>query len=96
MLSRCYTRSGDGLSCVTCHDPHEDAETAPSVYVAKCLACHGSVAQQARTDVASSCRSGPPCPINPRDDCISCHMPTVKGAVPRTIFTDHWIRIHRR
>jgi hypothetical protein len=28
--SRCYTESSGALSCVTCHDPHTNAETAPA------------------------------------------------------------------
>jgi tetratricopeptide (TPR) repeat protein len=95
MLSRCYTKSGEGFSCVTCHDPHHDAETASSAYVTRCLDCHRSPAAAATSPEAPSGRTGPPCPVNRRDDCISCHMPTVKDAVPRTVFTDHWIRIRR-
>ncbi len=95
VLSRCYTRSGEGLSCVTCHDPHQDADTTSSFYVAKCLECHHSPTTSATNTAASPGRTGPPCPVNPRGDCISCHMPRVKDAVPRTVFTDHWIRIRR-
>ncbi len=40
--SRCYAESGGALSCVTCHDPHRNAETAPAYYEAKCLSCHPS------------------------------------------------------
>jgi tetratricopeptide (TPR) repeat protein len=95
VLSRCYIKSGEGFSCVTCHDPHQDAETASTVYVAKCLECHRSPSTPAASPGASSGRAGPPCPVNPRGDCISCHMPTVKDAVPRTAFSDHWIRVRR-
>ena len=38
--SRCSTESGGALNCVTCHDPHRDAETSPSHYDQKCLTCH--------------------------------------------------------
>jgi hypothetical protein len=95
VLSRCYTKSGEGLSCVACHDPHQDAETAPSVYVERCLECHGSPGTTTKSPEASSGRTGPRCPVNPRADCLSCHMPRVKDAVPRAVFTDHWIRIRR-
>jgi hypothetical protein len=95
VLSRCYTGSGEGFSCVRCHDPHQDAETASSVYVGKCLECHGSPGTSATSPEASAGRPGRRCPVNSRDGCISCHMPTVKDAVPRTVFTDHWIRIRR-
>src|SRR5262249_13251981 len=79
--SRCYTQSRDTLDCLTCHDPHRNAQTSPAFYESKCLDCHGP---QAPTR----------CPVNPRRDCIGCHMPTIRGAVPHAMFTDHDIRIH--
>ena len=39
-FSRCYTASGGGLSCMTCHDPHREADHSASFYESKCLACH--------------------------------------------------------
>jgi hypothetical protein len=81
--SRCYTQSADRLDCVTCHDPHRDAETAPAFYEAKCLDCHGPLTARR-------------CPVNPTRDCIGCHMPTVRRAAMHSTFTDHHIRIHAR
>ena len=34
------------------------------------------------------------CPVNPRVDCLKCHMPKVPSVVPHAMFTDHHIRIH--
>jgi tetratricopeptide (TPR) repeat protein len=79
--SRCYTQSKDQLDCVTCHDPHRNAETARVFYEAKCLGCHGAT---------STTR----CPVNSSSDCITCHMPARRGAAPHAMFTDHHIRIH--
>ena len=97
--SRCYAESGGALSCVTCHDPHKDAETSPAYYEAKCLACHASPSkmtastpahpQQAEATRRSSC------PINPGRDCLSCHMPKVAYDWLHGSFTDHYIRVHR-
>ena len=42
--SRCYAQSRGELDCVTCHDPHRDAETSASFYEVKCLDCHGPTA----------------------------------------------------
>jgi Cytochrome c554 and c-prime len=40
MASRCFRESGR-LSCVTCHDPHDDAVRSDAAYYrAKCLGCH--------------------------------------------------------
>jgi tetratricopeptide (TPR) repeat protein len=79
--SRCYTQSRGALDCLTCHDPHRDAETAPASYESKCLDCHGPSA-------ATRCN------VRPTRDCIGCHMPTVRGVVPHSPFTDHHIRVH--
>ena len=79
--SRCYSRSEAQLDCVTCHDPHRNAETAHVFYEKKCLGCHGSPATTR-------------CPVNSSSDCITCHMPARRGAVPHATFTDHHIRIH--
>jgi tetratricopeptide (TPR) repeat protein len=96
VLSRCYTASDEGISCISCHNPHQDAETSTSFYVAKCLACHVPPGTSARSGPAASDHTWPPCPVNPREDCLTCHMPRVKDAVPRTVFTDHWIRVRQR
>jgi hypothetical protein len=91
--SRCYTESGAGLSCVTCHDPHRDAETTPVVYEKKCLNCH---ARSKDSNRASSAETAfrTPCPVNPRRDCLQCHMPKVPNPRLHTAFTDHYIRVH--
>lgn len=85
LMSRCYTESDGGMSCVTCHDPHRDAVKSAAHYEAVCLDCHGSKP-----------RRSPPCPVNPTTKCLDCHMPRVDDAVPRAVFTDHHIRVHRR
>jgi hypothetical protein len=44
MASRCFLVSRN-LSCLTCHDPHEDARPrARDFYAARCLACHKTAA----------------------------------------------------
>jgi tetratricopeptide (TPR) repeat protein len=86
-FSRCYTESQGGLSCLTCHDPHKDAEHSPTVYEQKCLTCHGS-SSTAKTNAKN-------CKINPSSDCLTCHMPKVPMPVLHTALTDHYIRVHR-
>ena len=97
--SRCYTESDGQLDCVTCHDPHRDAETSPAVYNARCLACHGTSQSQPSPTAAVPRQSGPAprrsCPIQPAGNCITCHMPRVKTPMAHAEFTDHFIRVHR-
>jgi tetratricopeptide (TPR) repeat protein len=101
--SRCYTESKGKLDCVTCHDPHRDAVTEARHYEARCLSCHQAGQTTSNHMIANRFRkfdlSDPPhastCPVNPADSCLSCHMPKVKGVVPYSSFTDHFIRVHR-
>jgi hypothetical protein len=95
ILSRCYIESGEAVSCVTCHNPHKDAETSTPSYEARCLECHPSSRSSAPNSRIESSQTWCSCPVNPRSDCLACHMPRVKDAVPRAGFTDHWIRAHR-
>ncbi len=78
--SECYKKSGDAFRCTTCHDPHANSETDASYYQAKCLSCH--TAPEAKQQV---------CPVEPKGDCLPCHMPKVK-VEKYTYFADHWIR----
>lgn len=87
-MSACFTRSGGALDCVTCHDPHRDVETSPSHYEEKCLTCHAS-----RPGHQDDAAFRPSCPVNPRRDCLKCHMPKVPYDWLHGHFTDHYIRI---
>ncbi|HLX76400.1 MAG TPA: tetratricopeptide repeat protein, partial [Terriglobales bacterium] len=81
--SVCKQRSGDAMSCMSCHDPHSwpSPETKVAYYRSKCLACHGVAFGQKH-------RQGNP-------NCIGCHMPAVASRdVAHTQATDH--RILRR
>ncbi len=97
--SRCYTESGEGLSCVTCHEPHHNASTDAAVHDVKCLSCHSEDSKSpglVTGAVASGNRTRKACPVNPKSDCVSCHMPVSrKTSFPHSRFTDHYIRIHR-
>jgi tetratricopeptide (TPR) repeat protein len=97
--SRCYTESAGALDCMTCHDPHRNAEHSASFYEAKCLTCHHPAAtprtptqpvggeQAKKTGVTT-------CPVNPARDCLGCHMPPFRSEPLHATFADHYIRVH--
>jgi Flp pilus assembly protein TadD len=110
--SRCYTEADGTLSCSTCHDPHRNAETSAARNEAKCLSCHvpdptTSSAGSPSSD-ASGRREDPsgrglvakeaatPCPINPTQGCIACHMPRIWVQSTHSFKTDHFIRVRDR
>jgi hypothetical protein len=96
--SRCFTESRGAFGCVTCHNPHRDADTDPSYYETRCLACHGpagsAVEMAGRVALPDGVRRTS-CPVDPAANCLECHMPQRKAAVPHAVFTDHHIRVHR-
>jgi hypothetical protein len=88
--SRCYTESNGGLSCVTCHDPHRNAETSPAFYEAKCLSCHAAAPEPGS---GGDVKRPATCPVNPSNGCLKCHMPVDRVAIPHAPFSDHHIRV---
>jgi predicted CXXCH cytochrome family protein len=81
--SQCKKRSGDAMSCTSCHNPHQSPAPAERVayYRGRCLACHGAtLAVKHHAD---------------QPDCLTCHMPAAASSdVAHTEVTDH--RILRR
>ena len=80
MASLCFSRSR-ALSCVTCHDPHEDASKSVEFYAEKCLECHKAAEEH-----------GNGCPRPADMGCVRCHMPKASPS-PFLYFTDHRIRV---
>ncbi|MDQ2949555.1 MAG: peptidylprolyl isomerase, partial [Acidobacteriota bacterium] len=80
--SECFIQSGEGLSCIDCHNPHDDSKSAVETSTRTCLKCHS----QSREQHAAIC------PINTTGNCVACHMPSVQSNSFR--LTDHWIRTH--
>jgi tetratricopeptide (TPR) repeat protein len=79
--SACEKKSGDAMSCTSCHDPHREPSAAERVsyYQQRCLACHGA-------KFGSTHHVEQP-------DCTSCHMPSsLSTDVAHTEVTDHRIR----
>jgi hypothetical protein len=79
--SRCFAGSNGGLTCVSCHDPHEKpAGAAARFYRSRCLNCHEQ----------KPCTAPPPSRAAAADNCAACHMPKAgSSSVPHTAVTDH-------
>lgn len=81
--SPCFTNSGGRLSCITCHDPHDQTPRPVSFYNAKCVSCHGGASLDQ-----------PACRVEPQGNCVSCHMPAQKVRMPFGLsYRTHWIKV---
>ncbi|HEX8163613.1 MAG TPA: multiheme c-type cytochrome [Pyrinomonadaceae bacterium] len=88
--SRGHLTDDRRMSCVACHDPHDELQRDAAYYDSKCLACHLSTAKELQTRA----RSAPACPVATKQ-CATCHMPKVDLPEMHFKFTDHWIRVVR-
>jgi len=84
-LSRCFDGADARISCVACHDPHQEVIRNAAFYDSRCLACHSAAASQAPPHAKV-------CPVA-KANCTSCHMPRVKLPDSHFVFTDHDIRV---
>lgn len=78
--STCKKKSGDAMSCTSCHDPHRTISSDERVafYRSKCLACHGA-------QFGEKHHGNQP-------DCTKCHMPAASSSdIAHTAVTDHHI-----
>jgi tetratricopeptide (TPR) repeat protein len=95
--SRCYIESDGKLDCLTCHNPHKNAEADPHGYESKCLHCHSPAAGTTVLSQSLNVKTEPgrqsSCPVQPGGGCIDCHMPKREALMAHTRFTDHFIRI---
>jgi len=79
--SKCYDPDDARISCLACHNPHEEASAQPVDYDGKCQACHGGGKVGAKG-----------CPVSKRQ-CITCHMPKIELSGAHYKFSDHRIRV---
>jgi tetratricopeptide (TPR) repeat protein len=82
LKSACYRKSGGALTCITCHNLHEQADVnrAPQDYARACLSCHTG-------PLSSRHRSNLP------DTCSDCHMVKRRtDDVVHAVMTDHHIQ----
>jgi tetratricopeptide (TPR) repeat protein len=78
--SACYLKSEGGLTCITCHNPHQvmRGDAAKEHYRKQCLQCHSQLTSH---------------PDRIASDCAACHMPKrrTQDAV-QVVMTDHLIQ----
>jgi hypothetical protein len=101
LASACKKKSGDRLTCTTCHDPHGGPSPWDRVafYRQRCLSCHGltgapggDFASSSASSFATSFASAHH-PENP--DCTACHMARAAASdIAHEQITDHFIRKH--
>ena len=87
--SKCFDGADPRISCLACHDPHQDVVREDSFYDPKCLACHASPTPSTSALARSAAHS---CPVA-KADCVGCHMPKINLPGGHMAFTDHQIRI---
>lgn len=83
--SECWRQTAGEITCVNCHNPHQDAprEVLEARTEKACLSCHAADVKQ-RPAL---------CPVNRVNGCVGCHMPNSEDQPPFVI-ADHWIRVH--
>ncbi|MBV9301186.1 MAG: hypothetical protein JOY62_10310 [Acidobacteriaceae bacterium] len=82
--SRCFDADDKRISCLACHDPHQEVDRISQHYDSKCIACHGGGKPAAKA-----------CPVS-ASNCASCHMPKTELVGGHHKFTDHEIRVVRQ
>jgi hypothetical protein len=90
VTSKCWGKGDARLTCIACHDPHQQLQTESAGYDHACLKCHVAAAGAKPT----ADHPGSACPIATKN-CTSCHMQKVYVPEMHSNFTDHRIRVVR-
>jgi len=95
-ISKCFDGKDARMSCIACHDPHQEVVREDKNYDSKCLACHSAGARPSAGMIAAhpNAAAMKTCPVS-KTDCVSCHMPKIDLPGGHQVFTDHDIRIAR-
>jgi Cytochrome c554 and c-prime len=88
--SKCWGPGDPRITCIACHDPHQQLEKRAEMYDPKCLACHVT----GKGETVTATQPGKPCPVA-TSKCSSCHMPKIEIREMHYSFADHDIRIVR-
>ncbi len=86
--SKCYDSDDARISCVGCHNPHDEINRSDTSYDPKCQACHSAAKPSKNKASVKSCKVA-------NANCVSCHMPKLDMPGSHHRFTDHQIRIVR-
>jgi hypothetical protein len=86
--SKCFAADDPRISCLACHNPHQQVNHDQAFYDKKCLACHG----ETRVAGSGAIPVSKACPVA-KANCSTCHMPKVELPGGHAQFTDHQIRI---
>lgn len=89
--SKCFDGTDPRISCIACHDPHQDLVRSDAFYDQKCLACHASKTQAGAAGHSSE-RDAKACTVADTG-CVTCHMPKIKLPNGLMTFHDHEIRV---
>jgi hypothetical protein len=89
--SQCWAKSNAGITCLSCHNPHQSRVRDSAGYDDKCLGCHHPKSGPA----SSGEHPVPTCTVS-TNNCVSCHMPKYEMPGMQFRFTDHFIRIVRK
>ena len=81
--SKCYDTEDARISCLACHNPHQEINRQDVSYDSKCQACHAGGKPAAKVCKVAEA------------NCVSCHMPKLEMPDSHHKFTDHQIRIVR-
>ncbi len=80
--SQCYDLEDARISCLACHNPHNDVDDAQKVnFDSKCLAFHAGGKREAKA-----------CPVA-KEKCVSCHIPKLELPGAHYKFNNHRIQI---
>jgi hypothetical protein len=88
--SKCFAADDPRISCVACHNPHQQVNHEQAFYDKKCLACHGETKVASTAQAAAAAAKS--CPVA-KANCSTCHMPKTDLPGTHAQFTDHQIRI---
>ncbi len=80
MGSKCYQQSKN-LTCLSCHNPHNDEEQNMALFSQKCMTCHTEAKH-------NFCTMKPPPGVLLQSNCIDCHMPALPSK-NITLLTNH-------